>query len=81
MGRRIGNWRYVGDDPGCPGWHLDGTDIVLDYDPLDWSGDVRGAYCVVRGPLEHGAVSHYLGSAMEFVEEEFTERLMRAFGA
>lgn len=66
---RRGCWTY---DPAT-GWRLDGTDLVLDFDPLDDSGHKRGAWLLYRrssdGTGEHlGVIDHYLDGSMEYVE-------------
>lgn len=72
MSRRIGNWQYE----RYIGWRLDGTDLVLDYDPLDVSGDLRGCYLLAtlpRGSEYNGGdgepIDHYLVDAMRYVED------------
>jgi hypothetical protein len=63
---RRGCWTY---DSGV-GWRLDGTNLVLDFDPLD-SGD--GAYLLAgdHGGCHHllEPIDHYLDPAMEWVEQ------------
>jgi hypothetical protein len=61
---RRGNWER---DPTC-GWRLNGTGIVLDFDRLDHSGFLPGAWVVETGPRAHEAIDHYLDEAMAYVE-------------
>lgn len=66
--RRRGRWTR---ESGV-GWRLDGTDTVLDYDPLESGGPLRGAWCLY-GPLatcQAEPVDHYLDGAMEYVENQ-----------
>jgi hypothetical protein len=67
--RRIGQWTYH-DDGATPGWRLDDTQLVLDFDPLDRSGPLRGVYILYRDGRYDGPVDHYLKTAMEWVECE-----------
>lgn len=63
---RRGRWTR---DPRV-GWRLDGTNLVLDFDPLS-GGD--GCWMLSRdGESGEEAIDHYLDGAMEFVE--FVER-------
>lgn len=69
MGRRIGRWRYGNHGPlGC-GWRLDDTNLLLDYDRLNGSCSVRGAYTLWTDGQEGAAIDHYLDAAMAYVEE------------
>lgn len=66
--RRIGRWTY-GSHPGLnPGWRLDDTEFVLDFDPKNTSGSLRGSYCVWINGREVAPVDHYLPESMAFVE-------------
>lgn len=66
--RRRGRWTR---DPEV-GWRLDGTDAVLDYDPL--SGGtyaLRGCWSLYGSLAEFGGpeeIDHFLDDAMAFVE-------------
>jgi hypothetical protein len=65
---RRGRWTY-GEHPGLnPGWRLDGTNLVLDYDPRSWECSQRGAWTLWRNGFEQDAVSHYLADAMAHVD-------------
>ena len=74
--RRRGRWTYEGQSD-VPGWHLDGTPLVLDFDPLDSSCAVRGAYLLYgdtcAGRRFGGPVDHYLDGAMEWAEEHWDQ--------
>lgn len=66
--------RYAGwtRDP-ANGWRLNDTDLLLDFDPLDNGGPLRGAWVLYRessgaNPLE--VIDHYLEGAMQWVEEQ-----------
>lgn len=73
--RRGGRWRY-GDHPGLnPGWRLDDTTLVLDYDPDDSSGSLRGCYMLWRDGQEVAPIDHYLDGAMRYVEDHLAESL------
>lgn len=66
--RRIGRWSY-GDHPGLnPGWRLDGTNLVLDFDPLNRSGTLTGAYQLWTDGRPGEFIDHYLDGAMSYVE-------------
>lgn len=73
MSRHIGNWTY-GDHEGLnPGWRLNDTSIVLDYDRLHSGGSVRGAWCIWINGTEEEAIDHYLTGAMEWVEAHLSD--------
>lgn len=58
-------------EPGV-GWRLDGTDAVLDFDPLNNSGERRGSWDLYGSLAVFGGpepIDHYLDSAMEYVEK------------
>lgn len=65
---RRGSWAHV-CEYGANGWRLDGTEIVLYYDPLDYSGPLQGAWVAVGGGYDHEVIDHYLGVSMRYVEE------------
>ena len=66
--RRIGRWTY-GAHPGLnPGWRLDDTNVVLDFNSTDRSGSLRGAYELWVNGQAVEMVDHYLDGAMDFVE-------------
>lgn len=68
MTRRIGQWTY-GNHPGLnPGWRLDGTNHVLDFDPNDHSGSRRGAYVLSTDGRPGSPIDHFLRESMGWVE-------------
>lgn len=68
-GPKRGRWTYVSDRFNGPRWRLDGTALDLEFDDLDRSGEMRGAWVLWIGDHMHGPVDHYLDSAMSHVEE------------
>lgn len=70
MGRRIGRWTYGNHEGLNPGWRLDGTNLVLDFDPIHSGCAVRGAYVLWENGRPGNPVDHYLAGAMRFVEGE-----------
>ena len=75
MSRRIGRWIYNGSGP-LPGWHLEDSPVVLDFDPsshaccIGGPGCRGGAYILYGWPgRDHEPVSSDLRSAMEWAEE------------
>lgn len=68
MIKRRGRWTY-GDHVGLnPGWRLDDTNLVLDYNPLMGGGDLRGAYVLFRDGHYVAVIDHYVDGAMAWVE-------------
>lgn len=68
--RRRGRWTR---ESGV-GWRLDGTDAVLDFDPLA-SGTYahRGCWCLYGSLAQYGGpeeIDHFLDGAMEYVENQ-----------
>lgn len=72
MMRRIGRWTYRNHDGDGlnPGWRLDGTRLILDYDRLSQACAIPGAYVLWTDGVPGQAVDHYLAGAMAFVEAE-----------
>ena len=63
-----GRWIYGNHPDLNPGWRLHGTNLVLDYDPTDNSGALRGAYMLWINGRQGPSIDHYLAGAMEYVE-------------
>lgn len=68
--RRIGRWAYSADEGLNPGWRLDGTGLVLDYDPLDAQGERRGRWQLWRDGAPGESIDHYLDASMAYVEAQ-----------
>jgi hypothetical protein len=74
VSKRIGRWTYDGSEP-LPGWHLDNSPVVLDFDPGSHSccdggpGCRGGAYILYEWKgREYEPISGDLRSAMEWAE-------------
>jgi hypothetical protein len=82
--RRIGRWAYDGNEPR-PGWHLDGSPVVLDYDDkshaccMGAAGCRGGAYLLSGFPGRHDwePVDQYLRGAMEWAEKAWDGSVLR----
>ena len=74
--KRRGRWTY-GVHPDIPGdnagWRLDGTNLVLDFDPLDRGGDLRGGYVLYDNGRYVDRIDHYVDPAMSWVERNHPE--------
>ena len=68
--RRRGRWIYGNHTGLNPGWRLDGTNLVLDFDPLNSGGPLRGAWILWTDGRPGSAIDHYLMTAMRHVEEQ-----------
>lgn len=66
---RRGRWVRKGDHPTTPGWHLDNTTLVLDYDPRDRGSTLQGAWILYVDGIHVAAIDHYFDGARAFVEE------------
>jgi len=62
--KRRGRWTYEKNT----GWRLDDTNLVLDFDPLDAQGPLRGAWALFVDGTQGPTVDHYLDGAMQYVE-------------
>lgn len=67
--RQCKGWTHVREHLAT-GWRLDGTDVVLYFDPLDYSGSLRGSWVAVGGGFDHEPIDHYLDAAMRYVEQD-----------
>lgn len=65
---RRGRWTYGNHTGLNPGWRLDGTNLVLDFDPLSQAAGVRGCWTLWINGVEQEPIDHYLDGAMEFIE-------------
>lgn len=72
LGRRIGRWQY-GEHPGLnPGWRLDGTNLVLDFDP---GYQDKGCYVLWEDGRPGDAIDRYLDASMAWVEREQSDEV------
>lgn len=67
-GRRRGRWAYVSDRYDGPRWRLAGTNLDLEYDPLDGSSSPRGCWILWVGDRPRFPIDHYLDGSMGHVE-------------
>lgn len=67
---RRGRWTYGVHEGLNPGWRLDDSPLVLDFDPLYSGGPLRGCWMLWIDGTEENPIDHYLDAAMAFVENE-----------
>lgn len=72
--RRIGPWTYGNHEGLNPGWRLDGTNLVLDFDPGNTMSTPVGCYLLWEDGQPGPEIDHYLHGAMQYVEQMATVR-------